>query len=202
MHVPFASQFSKLIRMSYSFSKWRFTCSLSGQIVSLSPKSCWLLSLEQLANLSTQFNIFYTHVFGCQFIDPHLTIQHWNIGVRIVVMFEIREVYLNLGHQSLVIKYLFFSLHFTKRLNKKAEPVQVHFTLRLRDQRSRWMQGGCKVYMDSYMATNGSCFMVTWILLKNHLLEVSLTQNVETMALRMLTTVGLFYFIMCEDPHV
>ena len=63
------------------------------------------------------------------------------------------------------------------------------------------MQDGCKVHMDSYMASNGSCFMVTWIIFKNHLLEVGLTQNRETMALRTLTTVDLFYFIMCEDPH-
>ena len=63
------------------------------------------------------------------------------------------------------------------------------------------MQDGCKVYMDSYMASNGSCFMVIWIIFKNHLLEVGLTQNMEIMALQMLTTVGLFYFIMCEDLH-
>ena len=25
-----------------------------------------------------------------------------------------------------------------------------------------WMQDGCKVYMHSYMTSNGSCFMVTW----------------------------------------
>ena len=62
---------------------------------------------------------------------------------------------------------------------------------------ARWI----KVYMDSYMASNGSCFMVTWIVFKNHLLEVGLTQNRETMALRTLTTVDLFYFIMCEDLH-
>jgi hypothetical protein len=43
--------------------------------------------------------------------------------------------------------------------------------------------------------------MVTWTILKNHLLEVGLTQNRETMALQMLTTVGFFHFIMCEDPH-
>ena len=42
-------------------------------------------------------------------------------------------------------------------------------------------------------------FMVTWIIFKNHLLEVGLTQNWETMALRTLTTVGIFYFTMCED---
>ena len=41
-------------------------------------------------------------------------------------------------------------------LEEKMEPVQVHFTLHLRDQRSVWMQDGCEVYMDSYMASNGS----------------------------------------------
>jgi hypothetical protein len=65
----------------------------------------------------------------------------------------------------------------------------------------KWMQDGCKVYMNSYMASNESCFMVTWIIFKNHLLEVGLTQNRETMALQTLTTVNLFNFIMREDPH-
>ena len=59
------------------------------------------------------------------------------------------------------------------------------------------MQDGCKVYMDSYMTSNASCFMVTCIIFKNHLLEVGLIQNQETMALRTLIIVILFYFIMC-----
>ena len=63
------------------------------------------------------------------------------------------------------------------------------------------MQDGWKVYMDSYIALHGLCFMVTWIIFKNHLLEVGLTQDRETMAFQMLTTVYLFYFIMCEGPH-
>jgi hypothetical protein len=75
------------------------------------------------------------------------------------------------------------------------------FTLRLRDQQCMWMQDGCKVCMDFYMASNGSCFMVTWIIFKDRLLEVGLVQNQEIMALQTLTTFGLFYFIMCEDPH-
>ena len=59
------------------------------------------------------------------------------------------------------------------------------------------MQDGCKVHMDYYMASNESCFMVNWNILKNYLLEVGLTQNQETMALRTLTTVGfiLFYHV-------
>jgi hypothetical protein len=63
------------------------------------------------------------------------------------------------------------------------------------------MQDGCKVYMDSDMASNGSCFMVTWIVFKKHLFEVGLTQNWKIMVLRKLTTVGLFYFNMCVDSH-
>ena len=95
-------------------------------------------------------------------------------------------------------------LHFQhSSLVEKAEPVQVHFTLRLRNQQSyvnaRWMLKS--TWIDSYVASNNSCFMVTWIVFKKHLLEVGLTQNQETMVLRMLTTVNLFYFIMCEDPH-
>ena len=63
------------------------------------------------------------------------------------------------------------------------------------------MQDGCTIYMDSYMASNGSCVMVTLIIFKNHLLEVGLTQDQETVARGTLTIVDLFYFIMRKDPH-
>ena len=63
------------------------------------------------------------------------------------------------------------------------------------------MQDGCHVYMISFMALNGSCFMVTWTIFKNHLLEVGLIQNRETMALRTFTTIDLFYYTMREDQH-
>ena len=43
--------------------------------------------------------------------------------------------------------------------------------------------------------------MVTWIVFETHLLEVGLTQNREMMALQTLTSIALFYFIMCEDIH-
>ena len=62
------------------------------------------------------------------------------------------------------------------------------------------MQDGCKVYMDPYMASNRSCFMVIWIIFKNHLLEVGLTQNWETMALRTLKTVDLLYLYHVWEP--
>ena len=63
------------------------------------------------------------------------------------------------------------------------------------------MRGGWKVFVDCYMVSSGLCFMVAWIVFKSHLLEVGLTQNRETMALRMFMIVGLFCFIMCEDPR-
>ena len=45
------------------------------------------------------------------------------------------------------------------------------------------------------MASNGSCFMTSWTIFKNYLLEGGLTQNHwETMPLRMLTTADLFFF--------
>ena len=62
------------------------------------------------------------------------------------------------------------------------------------------MQYGCKVYVVFNVASDGSCFMVIWIIFKNHLLEVGLTQNRETMTPRMLTTGNLFYCFMREDP--
>ena len=81
-----------------------------------------------------------------------------------------------------------------------AGPSSLH-TIRLRDQWNLWMQDGCKVYMDSYTALNGSCFMVTWTIFPNHLLKVGLMQNRETMDNRMVLTIDLFYYIMHEDPH-
>ena len=64
------------------------------------------------------------------------------------------------------------------------------------------MQDGRKVYMDSFL--HG----IKWIMFQGHLdyvqnrlLEAGLPQNRETMTLRMLTTIGLLSFIMCEDPH-
>jgi hypothetical protein len=55
--------------------------------------------------------------------------------------------------------------------------------------------------MDFYTASNGSCFMVTWTIFKNALVEVGLTHNMETMAFQTLTTVDLFYSKMCEKPY-
>ena len=81
-------------------------------------------------------------------------------------------------------------------LVEKAELVQVRFTLSLRDPRSKCMHDGYKVYMDSYMAPDGSYFTITWTIFENNLFKVSLTQNRETMALRTLTTVDLFYCLI------
>ena len=63
------------------------------------------------------------------------------------------------------------------------------------------MQDGCKVYVDSSMASNGSCFMVTWTIYKKPPLGGRSNTKPGHMALQMFITVDLFLFIMCEDPH-
>ena len=54
--------------------------------------------------------------------------------------------------------------------------------------------------MDSYMASSGSCFMVTWTVFENCLLEVGLTQNREIIALQTLTTVWFILFYHVWGP--
>ena len=44
--------------------------------------------------------------------------------------------------------------------------------------------------------------MATWTtVLQVYSFKVGLTQNQETMALLTFTTIDVFYFTMCEDPH-
>ena len=57
-------------------------------------------------------------------------------------------------------------------LVEKVEPVQVCFTLCMRDQWSKRMEDGCKVYMDIHMASIGLCFMITWSYFKITTLEM------------------------------
>ena len=59
------------------------------------------------------------------------------------------------------------------------------------DVKSTWIR---------YMTSNGSCFAVTWILFKNHLLEVGLTQNRETTALWTRTTCWFILFYHVWGP--
>ena len=79
-----------------------------------------------------------------------------------------------------------------------AGPSSLHTTL---EGPTEWVCE-CKmdgnVYMDSYIASNGSRFTVAWTIFKNHLLEVvGLTQNHwETIALWTLIAVDLFDFII------
>ena len=83
-----------------------------------------------------------------------------------------------------------------------AGPSSLHTTLEGPTEcvNAKWIPT-CKGHMASYIASNGLCFMVTWTIFKNHLLEVGLTQNREIMVFWTLTTIDLFYFMMCEDTH-
>ena len=88
-------------------------------------------------------------------------------------------------------------------LVEKGEPVQVRFTLHA------WGTNGsceCKVDVKStWIPKWHRMDHVAWsvgLFSENHLLEAGLTQNRwETVALRTLTTIDLFYLIMCEDPR-
>ena len=59
----------------------------------------------------------------------------------------------------------------TLSLVGKAKFYQVCFIICWRDQRSEWMQDGCNIYIDSYMASNGWSFLSTWTIVDNRLLE-------------------------------
>ena len=85
-------------------------------------------------------------------------------------------------------------------LVERAEPVHVCFTLRLRDHRSMWMQDGSKVYVDSYVASNGSCVHGHLDYFPKQPLGGRPNTNRETMALQALTALVLFYFIMMWGP--
>jgi hypothetical protein len=67
------------------------------------------------------------------------------------------------------------------------------------------MQDGSKVHMDSYMASNGSCFMVTWTIFKTPLGGRSNTKPGDHGTLNFHNSwffiFFIFFIIMCEDPH-
>ena len=77
--------------------------------------------------------------------------------------------------------------------NGRPGPSSLHTTLEGPTEYTSECKMDVKFYMDSYMVLSGSCFMVTWTIFRTHLLEIGLTQNWETMALQILTTVDLFY---------
>ena len=139
------------------------------------------------------------------FVTRHVSVIHGLVWAT--KQTDRRPTFLVEAPQSKAItrgKQLEYKGHFTHETER---PWPLHFKhyrrwkRRSRDQRSMWMQNGCTVYMDSYVALNGSC-MVTWTnTFITHFLEVGLSQNCKIMALQMLTIVDLLCFIKCEDPH-
>ena len=56
--------------------------------------------------------------------------------------------------------------------------------------------------MDSYMASNGACFMLISTIFQNRLLEVGVTQKIGRLwRSKRSQPLILFYFIVCEDLH-
>jgi hypothetical protein len=95
--------------------------------------------------------------------------------------------------------------HYTAStlIGGKVGLIQVRFTLRLRDQWSTWMQDGCKVYIGSYMTSNGSWFMFHGHL--DYFQKPLLGGRPNTkpgdhgISNAHNRWFNLFYFIMCED---
>ena len=64
------------------------------------------------------------------------------------------------------------------------------------------MQDGCKVYMDSYMTSNGSRFMVTWTILKNHLLEIGLTHKTMRPWHSEPSQLLIYFILLCMRTYI
>ena len=84
----FARSFLELLRVSDSWSKWRFSSSLSGYTGP--PSFCWLLSLEWLTHFEHIRPISFKQIsFWCPFLDPHLTTHQSNIGVHMLEVLDL-----------------------------------------------------------------------------------------------------------------
>ena len=84
--VHVASQLLEFIWISYSFPKWRFSCSCRF------PKSCWLLGPTTISIFWTHILIFFhTHAFLVPVLKIH---TNSTMGVQIIVV-------LNLGSFTL-----------------------------------------------------------------------------------------------------
>ena len=119
--------------------------------------SSWVDNICLLIHKQCQYKAYHSD------IKDHLTLNTmFRVSLRATSHMELR------AHD-----------HYTSStfIGGKVEPLHVRFTLHSRDHRSMWIWDGCKVYMDSCMASNGSCFMVTWITFKSHLLEVVITKR-------------------------
>ena len=87
----------------------------------------------------------------------------------------------------------------TLSLVGKAKFYQVCFIICWRDQRSEWMQDGCNIYIDSYMASNGWSFLSTWTIADNRLLETKKPGRPWHSECPQPLIYSIM--IMCENPH-
>ena len=146
----------------------------------------WASTMHKREYLNYVPSILASHVKCEQFLIQFINQLHHAIWTQIAIQAQILDQYPST--RRVYIWHICSYFHFIKlgdsprpphtrdwepvtiilqalSLVEKAEPVQVRFTLRLRHQRSMWMQDGCRVYMNSYMASNGSCFLITWTIL-------------------------------------
>ena len=124
-------------------------------------------------------------------------LEHGKYYIKVVQGFSLSQALDPKGHSHTRLRardHTFQALS----LVEKVEPVQVSLTLCLRNQRSMRMQDGCKVYMDSYMASNG---LFSWSLGLFSKITSWGRPNTKPGNYGILNAHDLFYFIMGESPH-
>ena len=111
------------------------------------------------------WTIFITIVWQHLYEQPHIICKLCNIVVHIICI-------------PMTLTIILYSMRFTATsvTRLRAHDHYTSSTLIGGDgSRSKFawgtngMQDGCRVYMDSHMASNASCFMVTWTTFKTHL---------------------------------
>ena len=99
------------------------------------------------------WTIFITIVCQHLYEQPHIICKLCNIVVHIICI-----------PMTLTITRLRAHDHYTSSTLIGGEGSRSKFAWG-----TNGMQDGCRVYMDSHMALNASCFMVSWTTFKNHL---------------------------------
>ena len=131
-------------------------------------KIMWLTSMEQAPHVNAC--IHYHRVEEDVAYHQRWLKKLWKIGC-LIWLDQVNDI---IRHSQLeVIMYERIILRATSHMRLRA-PLPIHFkhshwwkrrsrsrftSLCWRDQHSMWMQDGCKVYMDFYMASNEPCLM-------------------------------------------
>jgi hypothetical protein len=188
--------------------------------------TCFVLCEEKVSECT--FPSFWEFRISC--VWRHMS-EGMRLPILIPIIKQIGPVWLGLKDDTIGTTLPFTlhgHTRYSHAFRLPSSPCKAHFTHEtespwpLHFKHSHWWKRRVRSKFASHYAwgTTGACecsmdVKSTWIptwhpmdhaswslgLFSINLLEVGLTQKRETMELRRLTIVDLFYFIMCEDPH-